>query len=54
MQPQVMTREDDDVAAAVHEILEGEGVKFRLGADCLAVRRTDDGVAVRVSCDAGP
>ena len=54
MAPQVMMREDDDVAAAVREILEGEGVRFRLDAACLAVRRTDDGVAVRVSCEEGP
>ncbi|MCZ6642915.1 MAG: FAD-containing oxidoreductase [Gammaproteobacteria bacterium] len=54
MQPQVMMREDDDVAAAVREILEGEGVSFRLAAACLAVRQTNDGVAVRVSCEEGP
>lgn len=38
----------------MREILEGEGVEFRLAAACLAVRRTDDGVAVRVSCEDGP
>lgn len=54
MQPRVMGREDEDVADAVREILEGEGVAFRLAAECLAVRRTDTGVAVRVSCDEGP
>ena len=54
MQPQVMMREDDDVAAAVREILEGEGVRFRLAAACLAVRRTNGGVAVQVSCEEGP
>jgi len=52
--PRIMGREDDDVADTVREILEGEGVEFRLGAECLSVRRTDGGVAVRVSCDQGP
>jgi pyruvate/2-oxoglutarate dehydrogenase complex dihydrolipoamide dehydrogenase (E3) component len=53
-QPRIMGREDDDVADAVREILEGEGVNFRLGAECLSVRRTDGGVAVTVSCEDGP
>ena len=54
MQPRVMMREDEDVAAAVREILEGEGVEFRVAAECLSVRETNNGVAVRVSCDEGP
>ena len=49
MQDRLMGREDEDVAAAVREILEDEGVKFRLGAECLAVRGTEAGIAVRVS-----
>ncbi|MCZ6887277.1 MAG: FAD-dependent oxidoreductase, partial [Gammaproteobacteria bacterium] len=49
MQPRLIGREDEDVADAVREILEGEGVKFRLAAECLSGRRTNDGVAVRVS-----
>lgn len=52
--PHVMGREDDDVADAVREILEGEGVRFRLAAECLSVRRTQDGIAVRVSCEEAP
>ncbi|MCZ6773200.1 MAG: FAD-containing oxidoreductase, partial [Proteobacteria bacterium] len=54
MQPGIMMREDTDVSEAVREILEGEGIRFRLAAECLSVRRTSDGVAVRVSCDEGP
>ncbi len=52
--PHVMGREDDDVAEAVREILEGEGVRFRLAAECLSVRKTNDGIAVRVSCAEAP
>ncbi len=36
------------------EILEGEGVKFRLKADCIEARSTDSGIAVRVTCEDGP
>jgi pyruvate/2-oxoglutarate dehydrogenase complex dihydrolipoamide dehydrogenase (E3) component len=53
-QPGVMMREDQDVSEAVREILEGEGVNFRLSAECLSVRRVDENVAVRVSCEQGP
>ncbi len=54
MMPQILMREDEDVSDAVREILAGEGVKFRLAAECLSVRRINDGIAVRVSCDEGP
>ena len=54
MQDRIMSREDEDVSAAALAILEGEGVEFRLGAECLAVRATNAGVAVRVSCEQGP
>ncbi|MCZ6457739.1 MAG: FAD-containing oxidoreductase [Gammaproteobacteria bacterium] len=54
MKPQVMGREDDDVAVAIREILEGEGVRFRVAAECLSVRKTQDGIAVRVSCEEAP
>jgi pyruvate/2-oxoglutarate dehydrogenase complex dihydrolipoamide dehydrogenase (E3) component len=50
----IMGREDTDVSDAVQAILEEEGVNFRLSAECLAVRREGDGIAVRVSCDDGP
>lgn len=50
----IIRRDDEDVSAAVLEILEGEGVRFRLQADCIKVCATDSGIAVRVSCDNGP
>ncbi|MDH3635947.1 MAG: FAD-containing oxidoreductase [Gammaproteobacteria bacterium] len=50
----IIGRDDDDVSNAVRKILEGEGVQFRLNADCFRVRKTDTGVAIRVSCDEGP
>ena len=54
MQDRIIGREDRDVSLAVQQMLEGEGVRFRLGADCIEARATDDGVAVRVSCETGP
>lgn len=55
MADRVIGRDDEDVSAAVQEILEGEGVQFRLKADCIEARATmDGGVAVRVACEDGP
>jgi pyruvate/2-oxoglutarate dehydrogenase complex dihydrolipoamide dehydrogenase (E3) component len=54
MQERIIGRDDEDVSDAVQEILEGEGVKFRLRADCIEARATGGGVAVRVTCEEGP
>jgi pyruvate/2-oxoglutarate dehydrogenase complex dihydrolipoamide dehydrogenase (E3) component len=54
MGDRIIRRDDEDVSAAVQDILEGEGVNFRLQADCIAARATDSGVAVRVTCEEGP
>lgn len=52
--PRIMSREDEDVSVAVQEILQGEGVRFRVGADCIGARGDGNGVAVRVACAANP
>ena len=54
MGDRIIQRDDEDVSAAVQDILEGEGVKFRLAADCIEARATDSGVTVRVTCEEGP
>ncbi|MEE8117936.1 MAG: FAD-containing oxidoreductase [Gammaproteobacteria bacterium] len=54
MKDRIIPRDDIDVSKTVQEILEGEGVKFRLNADCIEARATDSGVAVRVTCEDGP
>ena len=54
MGDRIIRRDDEDVSAAVQDMLEGEGVNFRLQADCIAARATDSGVAVRVICEEGP
>lgn len=54
MGDRIISRDDDDVSDSVREILEGEGVNFRLQANCLDVRAANQGVAVKVSCEEGP
>jgi pyruvate/2-oxoglutarate dehydrogenase complex dihydrolipoamide dehydrogenase (E3) component len=54
MGPQLIGREDEDVAAAIQAILEAEGIAFRLNAECIAVARRGDGVAVRLHCAEEP
>jgi pyruvate/2-oxoglutarate dehydrogenase complex dihydrolipoamide dehydrogenase (E3) component len=49
-----MPREDADIAAEVQAILEDEGIRFRLGADCMALGRGNgNGIRMRVSCEQG-
>src|SRR5271167_314948 len=54
MGPQLIGREDEDVAVAIQAILEAEGIAFRLNAECVAVARRDDGVALRLNCAEEP
>jgi len=54
MGPRLISREDEDVSAAIQAILEAEGIAFRLNAKCVAFERHDDGVVVNISCDEEP
>jgi pyruvate/2-oxoglutarate dehydrogenase complex dihydrolipoamide dehydrogenase (E3) component len=53
MAPRLVSREDEDVSAAVHDILQAEGINIRLNAKCLAVARRGSDVAVTVECAEG-
>jgi pyruvate/2-oxoglutarate dehydrogenase complex dihydrolipoamide dehydrogenase (E3) component len=53
MGDRLISREDEDVSRAVQEILEGEGVRVRVGARCLSVERRGEDVAIRVECTSG-
>ena len=44
MAPRIVAREDPEVSAAVQTMLEGEGVAFRLNAQCVEARRHGAGV----------
>ncbi len=50
MGPRLISREDENVSAAVQKILEAEGIVIRLNANCLAVSRKNNGIAVNVTC----
>ena len=53
MQDRLIARDDDDVSEAVREVVQNEGIEVRLRARCVAVKKRDGGVSVRVECDAG-
>ena len=47
-----LPREDEDIAGEVQALLEDEGIRFRLGAECMAFDRgTDGGIRMRVECE---
>ena len=41
MAPKLIGREDDEVSASVQKILEAEGVRFRLNANCIGLAQRD-------------
>ena len=53
MGDRLIRRDDEDVSATVQEILESEGIEFRLRAECITAKREGDGVAIGVDCESG-
>ena len=49
----LIMHEDEDIAAAVKEILESEGIDIRLDAECIAFEPAEQGAFVHTHCDAG-
>ena len=49
----LILHEDEDISAAVKEILESEGIDIRLGAECIAFEPAEKGAFVHTHCDAG-
>jgi pyruvate/2-oxoglutarate dehydrogenase complex dihydrolipoamide dehydrogenase (E3) component len=49
----LIAHEDEDISSAVREILEREGIQFRLNATCISLSREKTGVAAKVNCDEG-
>ncbi len=51
--PRLIHREDEDISENIKTILEGEGIKIRLGAECIAFEKRGDKVAVQIDCSSG-
>jgi pyruvate/2-oxoglutarate dehydrogenase complex dihydrolipoamide dehydrogenase (E3) component len=53
MGDRLIRREDEDVSAAILELLEGEGIHVRLNAKCISLSSEGTNVVARVECTAG-
>jgi pyruvate/2-oxoglutarate dehydrogenase complex dihydrolipoamide dehydrogenase (E3) component len=53
MAPHLIHREDEDVSAAIKDILEREGINLRLNAKCITLAKNGDDVTIGVDCAAG-
>ena len=51
--PRLLGREDEDVSTAIREIIAGEGIGIRTGAECISLARDAKGVRVHVDCTDG-
>jgi pyruvate/2-oxoglutarate dehydrogenase complex dihydrolipoamide dehydrogenase (E3) component len=51
--PRLIAREDPDISDAVRQILEEEGIAFRLKAECISFAPNEKGVSVGVDCTSG-
>jgi pyruvate/2-oxoglutarate dehydrogenase complex dihydrolipoamide dehydrogenase (E3) component len=53
MAPRLVAREDEDVSAAIKEIVEREGVNVRLNAECISLSRRGNDIVAAVDCTDG-
>ena len=53
MGPRLIHREDEDVSAAIREVLENESIHIRLDAECIALEKQGDKITVDLNCSAG-
>jgi pyruvate/2-oxoglutarate dehydrogenase complex dihydrolipoamide dehydrogenase (E3) component len=53
MAPRLVPREDEDVSAAIRDILEREGIGMRLNAQCLSVGKRGEDITANVECTEG-
>ena len=51
--PRLIQREDEEVSAAVKDILEAEGIRIRLRAECISFAQRGADIAVGVDCESG-
>jgi pyruvate/2-oxoglutarate dehydrogenase complex dihydrolipoamide dehydrogenase (E3) component len=50
--PRLIAREDEDVSAAMKDILEAEGIHIRLNAECIGFAKSADGIIAHSNCTA--
>ena len=48
--PRLLPREDDDVADGIRAILQAEGIRIELGAECLSLSRQGTQIAIGAEC----
>ena len=53
MGPRLVRREDEDVSAAIYEIIECEGIQIRLNAKCISFAKRNDETFAQVDCTSG-
>jgi pyruvate/2-oxoglutarate dehydrogenase complex dihydrolipoamide dehydrogenase (E3) component len=53
MAPRLVRHEDEDVSAAIKDIVEREGVGVRLNAECISLAKRGDEIVAKVDCTAG-
>jgi pyruvate/2-oxoglutarate dehydrogenase complex dihydrolipoamide dehydrogenase (E3) component len=53
MAPRLVRHEDEDVSAAIKDIVEREGVEVRLNAECISLARRGDEIVAKVDCTEG-
>ena len=53
MAPRLVAREDEDVSATIMQIVEHEGIKVRLNAECISLAKRDADIVARVDCTEG-
>src|SRR5208337_95413 len=53
MASRLVRHEDEDVSAAIKDIVEGEGVNVRLNAECISLVKRSDEIVAKVDCTAG-
>jgi pyruvate/2-oxoglutarate dehydrogenase complex dihydrolipoamide dehydrogenase (E3) component len=53
MAPRLVRHEDEDVSAAIKDIVEREGVNVRLNAECISLAKRGDEIVAKVDCTAG-
>jgi len=54
MAPRLISREDEDVSAAILDILQKEGIRVRLSAKCIAVDKRGEEITASLDCEGGP